>query len=75
MKNVLTVFFFASIVYLSTVLPQTNGNIPLHSKSKYNRYYGVGDVWGVQNGGVNYDLVTLACPPLEEWWFKHCEYK
>lgn len=75
MRNVVIVLCFTSIIFLSSVLPQTSGNIPLHFKSKFSRYYGVGDVWGVQINGTNYALVTLACPPLAEWQVKHCEYK
>jgi hypothetical protein len=39
--------------------PQSTGNIPLHFKSKFNRYYGASDVWGVQINGINYALATL----------------
>ncbi len=48
-------FFSMSIIIFS----QSTGNIPLHFKSKFNRYYGAGDVWGVKINNVNYALVTL----------------
>jgi len=54
-------FIFCSFVffYYSSGLSQTNGNIPLLSKTKFGRYYGVADVWGVNINNVNYALLTL----------------
>jgi hypothetical protein len=48
---------------------------PYYLKTKFNRFWGAAYVWGVQISGTNYALVTLACPPLEEWRIEHCEYK
>jgi len=45
--------------FISSGFSQTNGNIPLLCKTDFGRYWGVGDVWGVQIGSVNYALVTL----------------
>jgi hypothetical protein len=71
-KCICTFLFFFGVI---NIFSQSIGNIPLHFKSKFERYWGVGDVWGVQIGGTNYALITLACPPLEEWRIEHCEYK
>ncbi len=38
---------------------QSSGNIPLLCKTKFNREFGVGDIWGVKINNVNYALVTL----------------
>lgn len=53
------IFSVLFIFLINIVFPQSTGNIPLHSKSKFNRYYGAGDVWGVQINNINYALVTL----------------
>lgn len=47
-------FFFFNEGY-----SQSTGNIPLKSKSKFGRYYGAADVWGVKINNINYALVTL----------------
>jgi hypothetical protein len=49
------IFFF----FCSTGFSQTNGNIPLSFKSRFDRFWGVGDVWGIQINGTNYALATL----------------
>jgi len=57
-KSLLSLCFF--IIFFSTWgYSQSTGNIPLHCKTKFNRYFGVGDVWGVQINNINYALVTL----------------
>ncbi len=55
-------FYFSIIfclLFIPDITPQSNGNIPLMFKSKFNRTEGVSDVWGVQINGTNYALVTL----------------
>jgi hypothetical protein len=52
-------FCFISFFYYSSGFSQTNGNIPLSFKSRFDRFWGVADVWGVQINGNNYALVTL----------------
>ncbi|WP_304130581.1 hypothetical protein [Ignavibacterium album] len=62
-------FYFSIIfclLFIPDITPQSNGNIPLMFKGKFNRTGGVSDVWGVQINGNNYALVTLACPGLAE---------
>lgn len=53
------IFCFIILFFFNEGYSQSTGNIPLKSKSKFGRYYGAADVWGVQIGGVNYALVTL----------------
>jgi hypothetical protein len=55
-STLLLIFLFS----VTNIFSQSTGNIPLHFKSKFGRYWGVGDVWGVQINGTNYALVTLA---------------
>lgn len=50
---------FIVFFYYSTGFSQTNGNIPLLSKNKFDRFWGVADVWGVKINNINYALVTL----------------
>lgn len=45
--------------FFSSGLPQSNGNIPLLCKTNFGRYWGAGDIWGIQIGGVNYALATI----------------
>jgi len=55
-------FYFSIIfclLFIPDINPQSNGNIPLMFKGKFNREGGVSDVWGVQINGINYALVTL----------------
>ena len=59
MSKLFLTFCFFTFIYFSSGFSQTNGNIPLHFKSKFDRYYGAGDVWGVKINNVNYALVTL----------------
>lgn len=57
-KSFLT-YCFILFFYLPLGFSQSNGNIPLHCKTKFNRYYGVADIWGLQINNINYALVTL----------------
>ena len=60
MKKILcTVLFFYLFSTNADILCQTNENIQLSFKSKFDRYYGVADLWGVQINGINYALATL----------------
>jgi hypothetical protein len=60
MKKILcTALYFILLLTITNVFCQPNGNIPLLSKTRFNRFWGVGDVWGVQINGTNYALVTL----------------
>jgi hypothetical protein len=52
-------FCFIIFFFFNEGYSQSTGNIPLKSKSKFGRYYGAGDVWGVKINNVNYALVTL----------------
>ena len=56
-----SIFFFCLIVffYFPPGFSQTSENISLLCKTKFNRFYGAGDVWGVNINNVNYALVTL----------------
>jgi hypothetical protein len=55
-KCIYTILIFVGVI---NVFSQSTGNIPLHFKSKFERYWGVGDIWGVQINGTNYGLATL----------------
>jgi len=59
MKKLFITLCFIVFFYYSSGFSQTNGNIPLLSKTRFDRYWGVGDVWGVQINGINYALATL----------------
>jgi hypothetical protein len=59
MKRHLLILCFSTIIFISQSFTQSNGNIPLQFKSKFDRYYGVGDIWGIKIDNVNYALVTL----------------
>ena len=56
-----SIFFFCLIVffYFPPGFSQTSENISLLCKTKFTRYWGVADVWGVQINGTNYALATL----------------
>lgn len=53
------IFCFVLFFFFYEGYSQSTGNVPLKSKSKFGRYYGAGDVWGVKINNVNYALVTL----------------
>ena len=59
MYRVYFIFCFIIFFCFTSGLAQSTGNIQLHYKTKFGRYWGAADVWGVQIGGVNYALVTL----------------
>jgi len=59
MNKLICFSFIFGLLFIPEIIPQENGNIPLMFKGKFNRTDGVGDLWGVQIGGVNYALVTL----------------
>lgn len=59
MKMLIYFSIIFNLLFILDIIPQSNGNIPLMFKGKFNRAGGVADVWGIQIGGVNYALVTL----------------
>lgn len=59
MKKLSYLLFIIIFFITPNFVAQSNGNIPLHCKTKFNREGGVGDVWGVQINGTNYALITL----------------
>ncbi len=53
-------FLVVIIIFpIPNIIAQTSENISLLCKTKFNRFYGVGDVWGVKINNTNYALVTL----------------
>lgn len=52
---VLAFYLFSHIQTFS----QVKYNTYLYNKSKFNRYFGVEDVWGVKVNNINYALATL----------------
>jgi hypothetical protein len=52
-------FCFIIFFFSCQAFSQSTGNIPLKIKTKFNRQYGAGDVWGVKINNINYALVTL----------------
>jgi len=59
MKKYIFTLLLLFLFSVANVFAQSTGNIPLHFKSKFNRYYGAGDVWGIKINNTNYALVTL----------------
>jgi len=59
MKKLIYIFIVFSLLFIYDMPAQSSGNIPLLCKTKFNREFGVGDIWGVKINNVNYALVTI----------------
>ncbi len=59
MKKCICTLLLLFLFLPTNVFSQTSENISLLCKTKFNRYWGVADVWGVNINNVNYALPTF----------------